>query len=220
MDVCTFANEQSIREIYLKVFERAVVAGGARGVMTSWNRIGVRNAEGHYNLITEVLRNEWGFQGVSITDYKGVLDSQKVDQFLAAGNDMILSTAKNELTDSKQDWCRAELRRAAHNILYVQANSLAMNGMEHGGTYSAGFAVYKILLIVLDAIVGAFIVFRGIVLVKRAKLTEEAFAALPGMSKKQKIILWVVVSLVLVVFAIFFFNTLLPLILKATGVVV
>ena len=220
MDVCTFANEQAIREIYLKNFEKAVVDGQARGIMTSFNRIGVRNAEGHYNLITEVLRNEWGFKGVSITDYKGVLDSGKVDQFLAAGNDMILSTVKNELSDSKAAWSRTELRRAAHNILYVQANSLAMNGMDHGAEYSAGFAVYKILLIALDVIVGLLIIVKTIDIVKKARLSEAEYAALPGMSKKQKITMWAIIGVLVVAFTIFFFVTLLPLILKATGAVV
>ena len=219
-DICTFATEQPIREIYLKVFERAVVDGGTRGIMTAFNRIGTRNAEGHYNLVTEVLRNEWGFHGAVITDYKGTLDAAQVDQFLAAGNDMILSTVKNTLTDSKADWCRAELRRAAHNILYVQANSLRMNGLEHGTAYSSGLAVYKVILVVLDVLVGIFLVLKGINVFKKARMTESEFAAIPGMTKQQKIVMWSIIGAVLIAFAVLFFTTLLPLILKAAGIVV
>ena len=219
LDVCTFSKEQGIREIYLKVFERAVVKGGTHGIMTAFNRIGTRNAEGSYNLITEVLRNEWGFKGAVITDYKGTLDAKKVDQFLAAGNDMILSTIKNELTSSKEPWCRAELRRAAHNILYVQANSLRMNGLEHGTEYSAGLAVYKVLLVALDLLVAIFIILKGITLIKRARMSEAEFAAIPPMTKQQKIIMWSIIGVVVVAFLILFITTLLPLILKATGAV-
>ena len=219
LDVCTFSQEQAIREIYLKVFERAVVKGGTRGIMTAFNRIGTRNAEGHYNLVTQVLRNEWGFQGAVITDYKGTLSNAKVDQFLAAGNDMILSTIKNELTSSKEPWCRAELRRAAHNTLFVQANSLRMNGLSHGEEYSSGLAVYKVLLVVLDLLVAIFIVLKGLSLMKKARLTEAEFAAIPPRTKQQKIVMWSIIGVVLLALAILFFTWILPLILKATGAV-
>lgn len=220
LDLCTFAKEQPIREIYLKVFERAVVNGETHGIMTAFNRIGTRNAEGSYNLITTVLRGEWGFKGAVITDYKGILPAEKVDQFLAAGNDMILSTVKNELTNSKDPWCRAELRRAAHNTLFVQANSLAMNGMHHGAGYSAGFAVYKIVMIVIDAIVAILVILKAINLIRKGKLTQEQFAALPGKTKKQKMIMWIIIAVLVIAFAVFFVTTLLPLILKATGAVI
>lgn len=136
--VATFATEQTIREIYLKAFEIGVKEGGALGIMTSMNRVGCTWAAGNYALNTEVLRNEWGFKGIIITDYV-VASAAEADQILASGGDLILTTGwdktKGSLSDYNSDWARAELRRAAHNTLYVQANSIAMNGFVHGTAY-------------------------------------------------------------------------------------
>ena len=113
-----------------------------------------------------MLRGEWGFEGTVLTDYQASLTREEVDQCLAAGGDLILNTAGLPLSSPDSDWSRAELRRAAHNILFTVVNSLAMNGFYHGATYSAGFPVYGILLIVLDVAavagvgVGLFFVLR------------------------------------------------------------
>ncbi len=102
---------------------------------------------------------------------------------LAAGTDLLLCTAQSKLTDAKADWARAELRRSARNILFVQANSLAMNGFEHGTAYTAGFPVYKILLIAVDILVALGLAWGVFNLVKKIKMTPEEFAARPRWSK-------------------------------------
>ena len=68
--ICTWADEQTIRENYLKPFQYAVEEGGSAGIMTGFNRIGtVANSE-HYPLLTTILRDEWGFRGHIVTDYQ------------------------------------------------------------------------------------------------------------------------------------------------------
>ncbi|CAM3549950.1 glycoside hydrolase family 3 N-terminal domain-containing protein [Erysipelothrix anatis] len=157
--VATWSNEQAIREIYLKPFQMSIETGGAKGLMMSLNRIGSTHATTNYNLITNVTRGEWGFQGVIITDYMSGMSPEFADQFLAAGGDMFLATGAIPLSDAKQDWSRAELRRSSKNVLFNIANSLAMNGLTDGGTFSNGIAVYQIVLWIVDALVafGLFI---------------------------------------------------------------
>lgn len=64
----TWLNEQSLREIYLEPFEISVKEGGAKGIMSAYNRIGAQWCGGSKALITDLLRNEWGFDGFVITD--------------------------------------------------------------------------------------------------------------------------------------------------------
>ena len=141
--------EQSLRELYLRPFQMAVEKGGSRAVMTSMVRIGTRSCFGNYPLLTEVLRGEWGFVGMIITDYCAGIGSGFSDQILAAGGDMILSTAGEKLSSVKGDnRTLTELRRATKNILYTVANSAGMSVI-------TGFAIYKIILIVVDVVLGA-----------------------------------------------------------------
>lgn len=69
--VCTWVDEQAIREIYLKPFEMSVKEGGAQAVMSSFNYIGYTHAGASNNLLNTVLRDEWGFKGFVLTDYFG-----------------------------------------------------------------------------------------------------------------------------------------------------
>lgn len=206
-NVSTFATEQTIREIYLKAFEIGVKEGGAMGMMTSMNRVGYTYAAGNYALNTAVLRNEWGFKGIVITDYTGNPSASYSDQILASGGDLIMCSGWNSqtgvLSDYNADWARAELRRAAHNVLYVQANSLAMNGFVHGAIYDPGFAVYKIILIVAWIAVGASIVVGGFFVYRTLFWSKERWYARKRISKTGWIIIGsvsgaVVVALVLV----------------------
>jgi beta-glucosidase len=140
--ISTFANEQSIREIYLKPFETAVVEGGAWNVMNSFARFGVTWSGAHYGLQTEVLRNEWGLRGFSLTDFSGnsamyvnygiVLESFDVAQGLLAGTDSWDSSAtqwSEELVNLYKDDADVAqaMRQATHRILYAVVNSNAMN---------------------------------------------------------------------------------------------
>ena len=122
--VCTWADEQAIREIYLKPFEMSVKEGGAQAVMSSFNYIGYTYAGASNNLLNTVLRDEWGFKGFVLTDYFGGYGYQNGDQEIRNGNDSMLATTKitNHITDKSATSVKT-MRTAAHNILYTAANS-------------------------------------------------------------------------------------------------
>ena len=122
--VCTWADEQAIREIYLKPFEMSVKEGGAQAVMSSFNYIGYTYAGASNNLLNTVLRDEWGFKGFVLTDYFGDYGYQNGDQEIRNGNDSMLATTKitHHITDKSATSVKA-MRTATHNILYTAANS-------------------------------------------------------------------------------------------------
>lgn len=132
--LCTYAGEQSIRELYLKPFELAVTEGGADGVMTSYNRIGDTWAGGHYGLLTEVLKNEWGLHGNVLTDFAGSFGYRYMNlrQGLLAGNTQWLYVGN---AFPAEDWDSDEMillmQRAAKDILYAEAGSSRVNNQRH-----------------------------------------------------------------------------------------
>jgi beta-glucosidase len=167
--ICTWAQEQAIREIYLRPFEMAVKEGGSTAIMMSMNRIGFRKTLGHYNLITGTLRGEWGFEGSVITDATNE-SGEIVDQALAAGTDLQLSTAANRLSDTSSNRIKNALRTATHDVLYTAVNSAAMNGIEKGTELSStGVPVYMIIMIAIDAIVMIGVVLGEIFVLRKAK---------------------------------------------------
>ena len=125
--ICTWANEQSIREIYLRPYELGVKEGNAMAVMTSFNFIGNRWAGGMEELLQTVLRDEWGFEGVVVTDWflgdwSGYMDANIASR---AGGDQMLSatgTGGATVTDTSATATIA-LRNACHNILYGLAQT-------------------------------------------------------------------------------------------------
>ena len=121
--LCTWANEQSIREIYLKPFEMSVKEGGAQAVMSSYNYIGTTYAGAYAPLQQTVLRDEWGFVGFVLTDYFAGSGYQNADQLIRNGNDAMLATTSitNHVTDKSATSLKA-MRQASHNILYTVAN--------------------------------------------------------------------------------------------------
>lgn len=123
--LCTWADEQSIRELYLKPFEMSVKLGGATAVMSSFNYIGPKYAGANSGLLQKVLRDEWGFRGFVITDYFGNYDLfQNADQEIRNGNDSMLATmdVTNHIANKSATSLKA-MRQASHNILYTTANS-------------------------------------------------------------------------------------------------
>ncbi len=126
-----WANEQAMREIYLKPFQMAVEIGGATAAMSAFNRFGTTWAGGCYALLTEVLRNEWGFRGFVVTDIS-IYGFLNVDQMIRAGGDAVLNSGGSltlgatDYTASNPDIQVYYMQQAAHNILYTVANSNAM----------------------------------------------------------------------------------------------
>lgn len=155
--VSTWANEQSMREIYLKAFELGVKEGKSNGIMTSFNRIGTTWAGGSYNLLTKLLREEWGFVGVVVTDFN--LDNyMDVGQMLRAGGDTSLSASKPLKTSSATT--QVQLRRALKNVLYTYANSNIMNGWGEGVVF--GYTIPLWFELLIWASVAVFVIGAGL----------------------------------------------------------
>ena len=147
--VCTWMNEQSIREIYLRPFELAVKEGGATGLMSSFCRVGGTWTGASHALMTDVPRGEWGFRGMVITDYYNQL-YQNTNQAIRAGNDLMLSTRGGYPLDITSNAAKQDMRNACHNILYTVANS---NAMRLGNFGPTPYWLYA--LIALDVVVAA-----------------------------------------------------------------
>ena len=124
--ILVWTNEQAMRELYLKPFEIAVKEGGAYGIMSSFNRLGMTWAGGSYPLLTSVLRDEWGFQGMVITDYS-LNTYTHVDEMIRAGGDLFLTQDTKKFYKDDDATQIALLRQATKNILYTVVNSNAMN---------------------------------------------------------------------------------------------
>ncbi|MBP5193362.1 MAG: glycoside hydrolase family 3 C-terminal domain-containing protein, partial [Clostridia bacterium] len=196
----TWADEQTFREIYLKPFRIIVEEGKTSAVMSSFNRIGTVWAGGSYALLTEVLRNEWGFKGMVISDYNLSNGYMHPDQMIRAGGDINLSQDyKPSFTATKsgmeEDVQLQALRLATKNVLYTVANSNAMNGMGEGVVWKTTMAKWKVMLIfvniglvLLAALWGFFAIkkaFRKAAAAETATASEEADAA-PETSEKEE----------------------------------
>lgn len=126
--LCTWATEQAIREIYLKPFEACVKNADCHAVMSSFNYIGNTYAGNCPELLINVLRNEWGFVGMVLTDYYGVYGYQDSDHLIRNGGDFCLvnyDTETNHLTDTTSATALVCARQACKNILYTVVNSRA-----------------------------------------------------------------------------------------------
>lgn len=181
--VSSWVNEQALRELYLKPFEYTVknaaqtircitdeagtvsevTMAGCTAVMSSYNRVGAVWAGGSVPLMTTVLRDEWGFAGLVITDFD-LYGYMNPDQAIAAGSDLILSTeAMKSLEDTSSATAVRNLRKACHSILYTVAHSNAMNGIAPGTIISYTTAPWVTGLIIADVVIGVLLC-SGVVL--------------------------------------------------------
>lgn len=166
--LCTWSNEQAIREIYLKPFEIAVKEGGAKAVMSSFNYIGTQWAGGTYPLQTTVLRDEWGFRGFVLTDYFGVYGYMDSDMGIRGGTDCMLvayDTETNHVTDTKSATGVKAMRQASKNIMYTVVNSRAYDPEN----LKTGLMNWQILAIVIDIILGALVIFLEVLTIRKYK---------------------------------------------------
>lgn len=145
--VATWSNEQAIREIYLKAFEIPVKEGNATAVMSSFNRIGTTWAGGHKGLLTNVLRDEWGFKGMVITDFAGAAHMNP-DQAIRNGNDLMLTPLGSLVTEksTETNTGKQAMRKATKNILYTVVNSKALD------IYKPKFKWWLLLLVVANVV--------------------------------------------------------------------
>lgn len=171
--LCTWATEQSIREIYLKPFEIAVKDGGAKAVMSSFNYIGAIHAGASSALLNNVLRDEWGFRGFVLTDYFGVYGYMDADREIRNGNDAMLvayDTETNHLTDKSSATSVKAMRQACKNIMYTVVNSRAYDE----ANMQTGLQNWQIIAIVVDILFAGLIVFLEVRTLKRYKKDTEA----------------------------------------------
>ena len=171
--LCTWTNEQAMREIYLKPFEMSVKEGGAQAVMSSFNYIGNTYAGGNNALLNTVLRDEWGFKGFVLTDYFGGYGYQNGDQEIRNGNDSMLATTKitNHITDKSATSVKA-MRQAAHNILYTAANSWQYAN----GEPKVATPIWKTAMYVAWGVTAVLVIGLEIVAIKRYLNRKKAVA--------------------------------------------
>ena len=171
--ISVWANEQSIREVYLEAFEGAI-RGGAMNVMTSFNRIGVVWSGSHYGLMTGILRDEWGMEGAAITDMSINAKWMDYRMGLLAGQDIWCGQkgSMGTLDGSENDPAIASaVHKAMKNIVYSVTRTNAMN---------VGDAVVLTITptwkIALYALTGAFyaLTIAGAVLTIRRKKKNNA----------------------------------------------
>lgn len=173
--LCTWTNEQAMREIYLKPFEMSVKEGGAQAVMSSFNYIGNTYAGADSALLQTVLRGEWGFKGFVLTDYFGGYGYQNADQEVRAGNDSMLATTKitNHITDKSATSVKA-MRQAAHNILYTAANSWQYAN----GEPKVATPIWKTAMYVAWGVTAVLVIGLEIVAIKRYLSRKKAVATI------------------------------------------
>ena len=216
--LATWSNEQAIREIYLLPFEMCVKydpvtlnyveedgSGGyvnasrdyapVTAVMTSFNRLGYTWTGGCYNLLTNVLRTEWGFHGFVITDNAntGSPTFMNAYQMIEAGGDAALTTTEYAVwkfdQNSAADYHYG--RQAMHNILYTVANSKVMMGLMPGSKFVTPMTMAEKILVGIDIAAAviilalAYFIFRGFKPTKKkaAKLAAKAETKAEGQKK-------------------------------------
>lgn len=160
----TWVTEQAMRELYLKPFEIAVKEGNTTAIMSSFNRIGTRWTGGDYRLCTQILRDEWGFEGMVITDFN-TTSYMNLEQMAYAGGDLNLGNDMTLPDVISPRWCDADdaadvqiLRNNVKNILFTVVNSNAMNAsVDH---YRPAW--WKIAVYALDAVALLLIMGTGV----------------------------------------------------------
>ena len=173
--VSVWSNEQAIREIYLKPFEISVKQGGANAVMVSWSFLGDKWTGECSNLINTVLREEWGFRGMALTDFfrnngHGFMNA---DAALANGVDVMLSTfngEENNVANPEHPTSVLQMRNACKNVMYTVVSSWAYDG-EHEET---GMENWKKAGIGIDIVMALFMAGMEVLVIRGYKKRKNA----------------------------------------------
>lgn len=166
--ILVWANEQSMRELYLLPFEIAVKEGGATGMMSSFNRLGMKWAGGSYALLTQVLRDEWGFHGSVITDYS-LNTYTHVDEMIRAGGDLFLTQDAKTFAMADDATQITLLRQATKNVLYSVVNSNAMSIQTDGYL----MPIWMLVMIFTDIAIIAALALWGVIAFRFVKKAEK-----------------------------------------------
>ena len=175
--LCTWSNEQAMREIYFKPFELSVKEGHAGAVMSAFNYIGNKYAGATPELQKDVLRGEWGFRGMVLTDYFGGYGYQDADILIRNGNDFCLTpqaTEFSKVTDQTSATSVLAMRQASKNILYTVANSRAYASDAKGGM--ATWEIVKNIILAAIILLLALWEFLGVKKFLKAKKHRKAQA--------------------------------------------
>ena len=173
--VSVWSNEQAIREIYLKPFEVSVKQGGANAVMVSWSFLGDKWTGESSNLMNTVLRDEWGFRGMALTDFfrnngHGFMNA---DAALANGVDAMLSTfngKENNVANPEHPTSVLQMRNACKNVMYTVVSSWAYDG-EHEET---GMENWKKAGIGIDIVIALFMAGMEVLVIRGYKKRKNA----------------------------------------------
>lgn len=168
-----WSNEQAIREIYLKPFEKAVKDGGAKAMMGAYNFIGNVPAEANSTLLNDVLREEWGFDGFVETDMFGGFGWQDSDRLVRNGTDLMLSpfdSETNHMTDMTSATSVKAMRQACKNILYTVVNSRAYAPEN----LETGLENWEKMLIAIDCAMGAIVIVLEVLTIRRYRKQKNA----------------------------------------------
>ena len=173
--VSVWSNEQAIREIYLKPFEISVKQGGANALMVSWSFLGDKWTGECSNLMNTVLRDEWGFRGMALTDFfrnngHGFMNA---DAALANGVDAMLSTfngEENNVANPEHPTSVLQMRNACKNVMYTVVSSWAYDG-EHEET---GMENWKKAGIGIDIVIALFMAGMEVLVIRGYKKRKNA----------------------------------------------
>ena len=173
--VSVWSNEQAIREIYLKPFEISVKQGSANAVMVSWSFLGDKWTGECSNLMNTVLRDEWGFRGMALTDFfrnngHGFMNA---DAALANGVDAMLSTfngEENNVANPEHPTSVLQMRNACKNVMYTVVSSWAYDG-EHEET---GMENWKKAGIGIDIVIALFMAGMEVLVIRGYKKRKNA----------------------------------------------
>ena len=173
--VSVWSNEQAIREIYLKPFEISVKQGGANAVMVSWSFLGDKWTGESSNLMKTVLRDEWGFRGMALTDFfrnngHGFMNA---DAALANGVDAMLSTfngEENNVANPEHPTSVLQMRNACKNVMYTVVSSWAYDGKHK----EAGMENWKKVAIGIDVVIALFVAGMEVLVIRGYKKRKNA----------------------------------------------
>ncbi len=184
--------EQALREIYLKPFELALNTamktiwyisdeeGALRSrtmragdfIMTADCAVGADWSSTNYELLTCVVRGEWGFQGTIISDMGLNSNDSRVDKMLRSGCDLLMSTSygkKAHVQDYSSPTGQTLLRRAIKNICYTTVNSNLTQGATPGSVIQSSMAPWQVCLLVINTILALLITAAIIWMIARAR---------------------------------------------------
>lgn len=176
----SWLSEQALREIYLKPFEYTVKLGETRGIMTSFSRIGTRWTGGDYRLLTEILRNEWGFNGLVICDFNTIPQYMIPRMMFYAGGSLDLATQQSAMwtdCDTSDAGDAIVLMRAVKDVMYALVNSNAMNAEVIGYNPPIWQEYLHWINIGAFTLVGAWLVLAIVRTVRCNKRQKAKFAA-------------------------------------------